>query len=228
MSQTTPPASRSAAPFVLLGVLILGIVLMGGLVLMRLQQAAATPPPTPTFAPSIPGVTPLEPGREVADFTLPTIDGDLSLSELSDTYTLIFFGYTHCPDFCPLTLAEFTRVKALLGENASRVRFLYISVDPARDTPQIVGEYVRRFDPEFLAMSGDEVTLAQITPDYGLYYELRTDEGRGDNYLVDHSTASYLIDPQRRLRAVFSYDASPEAMSEYIANVIAVDAEPTA
>jgi protein SCO1 len=228
MSGTIPPARRSAAPFVLIGALILGIVLMGGLLLMRLQQAAATPPPTPTFAPDIPGVTPLEPGREVADFTLPTIDGDLSLSDLSGSYTLLFFGYTHCPDFCPLTLAEFTRVKALLGEEAERVKFLYISVDPARDTPEVVGQYVRRFDPEFLAMSGDEVTLAQITPDYGLYYELRTEEGRGDNYLVDHSTASYLIDPQRRLRAVFNYDASPETISEYVQSVMAADGVPTA
>ena len=222
MPQTTPPAPRSAAPFLLLGALILGIVLLGGLVLVRLQQAAAIPP-TPTFAPDIPGVTLIQPGREVADFTLPTIDGNLSLSDLNDTYTVIFFGYTHCPDFCPLTLAEFTRIKAMLGEDAARVKFLYISVDPARDTPQVVGEYVRRFDPEFLAMSGDEVTLAQITPDYGLYYDLRTDEGRGDNYLVDHSTASYLIDPQRRLRAVFSYDATPEAISEYIEGVITGD-----
>jgi protein SCO1/2 len=227
MSQTTPSAPRSAAPFILIGALILGIVLMGGLLLTRLQQAAVIPP-TPTFAPSIPGITPIEPGREVVDFTLPTIDGDLSLSDLRGGYTLMFFGYTHCPDFCPLTLAEFKRVKGLLGDDAERVNFLYISVDPARDTPQVVGEYVRRFDAEFLGMSGDEAVLTQITPDYGLYYELRTDEGRGDNYLVDHSTASYLIDPQRRLRAVFSYDASPEAITDYITSVMAADAGATA
>jgi protein SCO1/2 len=221
MSQTTP--RRSPAPFVLMGALMLGIVLMGALLLARAPQAAVVPP-TPTFAPDTPGVTPLEPPAEVTDFTLSTIDGDLSLSELGDGYTLLFFGYTHCPDFCPLTLAEFTRVKALLGEAAERVNFLYISVDPARDTPEIVGEYVRRFDPAFLAMSGDEATLTQIAPDYGLYYDLRTDEGRGDNYLVDHSTASYLIDPQRRLRAIFSYDAQPEAISGHIETVLADDA----
>ncbi|PJF24966.1 MAG: SCO family protein, partial [Phototrophicales bacterium] len=175
----------------------------------------------------VPGVTPIEPPRTVADFTMPAAlpggeIGELSLSDLEGKHTLVFFGYTRCPDFCPITLAEFIQIKRALGERADQVQFLFISVDGERDTPAAIRAYLDGFDPTFIGMSGVRETLEPIRPDYGLYYELRTNEGRGDNYLVDHSTPSYLIDPQRRLAAIYSYDASAAIIAADIAERLAL------
>jgi hypothetical protein len=79
----------------------------------------------------------------------------------------VFFGYTRCPDFCPLTLAEYKSVKARLGDLAQQVTFVFISVDGARGTAPVLTEHLARFDPEFVGFSGDDATLAQIQPDYG-------------------------------------------------------------
>ncbi|NDJ59976.1 MAG: SCO family protein [Chloroflexi bacterium] len=222
-TQPTQPRSNTAA-YILLGLLVSGILLIGIVLLINLRNALNTPP-----APQVPGVTLIEPAREVMDFTLPSTLGeapgdDLSLSDLQGSYTAIFFGYTHCPDFCPLTLAEYRRIEQNLGELADDLNVLFVSVDPARDTPETLARYLRNFDEEFIGMSGDPVTLAQITPDYGLYYALRTDEGRGDNYLVDHSTASYLIDRDRQLRAIYSFSATPDDIAESIRQIIGAGA----
>jgi protein SCO1/2 len=126
---------------------------------------------------------------------------------------MIFFGYLHCPDFCPLTMAEFKRVKQLLGELADQVQFIYISVDGARDTPELIASYLDNFDPSFIGFSGDDVTLAGIQPDYGFYYQRKLDTGSQAEYIVDHSTRSYLLDRDGRLRSSFTYDTEPEAIA---------------
>jgi protein SCO1/2 len=212
-----------------IGIAVIFLLLIGIVAILALRQGAlpAAPiAPTATFAPSVPGVTPIEPPRTVADFTMPAaLPGgevrELSLSELEGKHTLVFFGYTHCPDFCPITLAEFIQIKRALGDQADRVQFLFVSVDGERDTPAAIRAYLDGFDPTFIGMSGVRETLEPIRPDYGLYYELRTNEGRGENYLVDHSTPSYLIDPQRRLAAIYSYDASAAIIAADIAERLA-------
>ena len=208
----------------LIGVLLCGVLLLGivALLMLRPQLMAATATPTPTFAPDIPGVTPIEPGSDVADFTMISSTGEpFDLSSLRGEYALLFFGYTHCPDFCPLTLSEFKQVKSMLGEDAERVNFIFITGDGERDTPEVLDRYGRRFDPEFIGLTPDEPTLEQIAPDYGLYYDRRTDEGSDGNYPVDHSTVSYLIDAQGKLRAIYSYDAEPEVIAEHVQGVMA-------
>jgi protein SCO1/2 len=159
----------------------------------------------------------VQPPVQLRDFTLPSHTGDLmSLSDLDGQWRVIFFGYLHCPDFCPLTLAEYRRVKMLLGDDAERVEFVYISVDGARDTPQALREYLDNFDPEFIGLSGDDETLARIQPDYGFYYQRRLDSGSQAVYIIDHSTRSYLVDPSGQLRATFTYDVNPDAIAEAI------------
>jgi len=141
------------------------------------------------------------------DFEMPSSTGEtLHLSDLRGSWLVVFFGYLHCPDFCPLTLSEYKRVKKLLADDATRVRFVYISVDGVRDTPQAIREYLDNFDSEFIGFSGDDVTLAQIQPDYGFYYQRRLDEGEQAVYVIDHSTLSYLIDPDGFLVATFTYE----------------------
>jgi protein SCO1/2 len=202
-----------------LGILLIGVLAIAILVLLQIREVV-----TPRIEPTpLPGIADIQP-REVADFTFPATTGsDLSLSEIvgDGQYAVLYFGYTHCPDFCPLTLAEFRLIKRQLGELADRVQFVFVSVDPARDTPELLRQYVRSYDPDFLGMTGDDVTLARITPDFGLFYERHEDEG--PNYVVDHSTSSYLIDPQRRLRTIISYSAEPDIISAHIRDVITAD-----
>jgi protein SCO1/2 len=221
MTPSSPSYDPRQRILILAGVALIGVFVIGiaALLLVR-AQLAALPTPAPVTASN--GVTALDAPRALIDFTLPGKDGaPLALSDLRGAYTLLFFGYTHCPDFCPLTLSEFRQVRRLLGEAGASVQVLFVSVDGARDTPDVLAEYVNRFDPSFQAMQGDEVTLARISADYGLFYEVQRTDPDSASYLVDHTTPSYLIDPEGRLVAVFSFSASPEAIAEYIAAQLA-------
>ena len=162
---------------------------------------------------------------ELQDFTLHGNTGDdVSLSDWRGDYALMFFGYSHCPDFCPNTLAKFTQIEEGLDEDAGRVKFVFVSVDGERDTPEVLDEYVTRFDPAFIGLQGNDATLGEIAGDYGLQYELHTDEADEDgNYAVDHTTSSYLIDPEGRLRAIISYSADDEDVLAYIQSLMQAD-----
>jgi protein SCO1/2 len=216
----TPPQDNKQTRMLLLAILLIGILLTGIVLTLTLRQMLAAPEPV-----SVPGVSILSEGRELMDFTLPSSSGDpLSLSDLRGSYALVFFGYTHCPDFCPLTLAEFKQVKTILGDDADNLNFLFVSVDGPRDTPEALARFLGRFDSEFIGMSGDDATLLRIGPDYGLYYERHTDEGGASgNYPVDHSTASYLIDPDGKLRVIFSYSAEPDVVAENVLALMRAD-----
>ena len=119
------------------------------------------------------------------------------LSDFRGKAVIVFFGFTHCPDVCPTTLADFARVMEELGPDANRVQVLFISVDPERDTPEDLGKYVQAFDPRFIALRGDPEATQRVAKDFKIYYEKRK---QGDSYTVDHSAQSYVFDPQGRLR----------------------------
>lgn len=170
---------------------------------------------TPLSAPGVYVGEVVDPPVQLQDFTLPSSTGELmSLNDLNGKWRMMFFGYLHCPDFCPLTLVEYRQVKQLLGDDAGRVAFLYVSVDGVRDTPQALHDYLDNFDPAFIGFSGDDETLARIQPDYGFYYSRRLDSGSEAVYTIDHSTRSYLIDPDGWLRATFTYNTEPEVIAE--------------
>jgi protein SCO1/2 len=186
------------------------LALLIGVVALRLFQNALAAPAAP---PESPGFTYLTTPRLLADFTLPGKDGaPLSLSDLEGRYTLLFFGYIHCPDICPMTLAEMRLLKSLLGADAARVNILFVSVDGARDTPAALTEFLDRFDSSFYGMSGDLVVLRQVTPDYGLSFTLDPPDPSGA-YAVEHTTRTYLIDPERRLVASIAYGTHAEAIA---------------
>lgn len=228
MTQTPSPAPspvhRSGRAF-WLGILLIGILLTSLVLLINLRNAVlnqASVVPTP--AADANGIFSLTDAREVVDFTMASSTGeDVSLSALTaDRYTLMFFGYTHCPDFCPLTLSKFRQIKRDLGEQGDRINYVFISVDSPRDTPAVLSSYVSRFDESFIGLTGDEVTLNQISPDYGLFYQLNNEESQVD-YLVDHSTSAYLIDPQRRLRVIYTYGAEIADMVENLQAIFEQD-----
>ncbi len=155
--QAGPPNTTTRNLFI--GLILCGVLLIGIIAVLNLRQSAAlpTPTPTPTFAPDVPGVTPVDPPKALTDFTLPDDKGDaLTFSSLQGKYTLMFFGYTHCPDYCPTTLAHWTLIKTALGSDADKLNFVFISVDGERDTPEVMQRYLSRFDDSFIGLTGDE------------------------------------------------------------------------
>jgi protein SCO1/2 len=147
-----------------------------------------------------------DPPRWISEFELTTDDGEsFTETDFIGTWTLVSFGYTNCPDFCPLTLSEYKRIKEMLGADADLVRFMLISLDSPRDTPEVLNAYLGRFDEAFIGLTGADEELENIQPDFEFFYERRTNTGSAASYLVDHSTRTYLIDPQGMLCASFSY-----------------------
>jgi protein SCO1/2 len=110
---------------------------------------------------------------------------------------VVFFGFTHCPDVCPTTLADLAGVMKSLGPDADRVQVLFVTVDPERDTREALGKYVGAFDPRFLGLSGDVAATQRAAREFKVFYEKRK---TADGYSVDHSGQTYVIDPQGRLR----------------------------
>jgi protein SCO1/2 len=186
-----------------LSTVILVLFLLGFTGYSVLHHGTDDPTPQPGYA--------YDPPVEVSDFTLTSHTGDpVSLSDERGKAVLIFFGYTFCPDVCPTTLAEFRRVKTLLGDDANRLAVLFISVDGQRDTPDRLATYVTAFDPTFIGLTGDDAAIRQIGQDYGLFYQRETYENTGADYLVSHTASSFLLDPQGRLRFKYDYQTPPE------------------
>jgi protein SCO1/2 len=119
------------------------------------------------------------------------------LEEFRGKAVVVSFGFTHCPDICPTTLADLSGVVKTLGAEGERVQVLFVTVDPDRDTKDVLAKYVTAFDPRFLGLYGDPAATQRVAKEFKVYYEKRK---TGDTYSVDHSGQSYVIDPQGRLR----------------------------
>ncbi len=130
------------------------------------------------------------------------IDGDAMPRRLSDyrgKVTVIFFGFTHCPDVCPATLVKLEQVMKSLGSLAERVQVLFVSLDPVRDTPAALKSYVAYFDPKFVALTGSNAQLNAAATSFSVHYAKVV---RGNDYSIDHSTGVYVCDTTGRLRLV--------------------------
>ena len=127
------------------------------------------------------------------------------LSEKRGDVILLFFGYTSCPDVCPTTLSEMKRVLADLGADAESVQVVFVTVDPERDTPQKLKEYVSIFNPAFIGLSGSMEELEKVWSDYGVYREEEELPNSATGYLVNHTARVYLIDRDGNLRLSYSY-----------------------
>jgi protein SCO1/2 len=123
---------------------------------------------------------------------------------------VLVFGFTHCPDVCPTTLADIALAMKELGSDAERVQVLMVSVDPERDTPQALAKYVTAFDPRFVAMRGDLEATRKVAQEFKVYFEKRK---QGESYTVDHSAQSYVIDPQGKLRLLVRHDRIPQDLA---------------
>jgi protein SCO1 len=125
------------------------------------------------------------------------------LEDFRGKAVVVFFGFTHCPDVCPTTLADLSNAIKQLGSDAERVQVLFVTVDPERDTQEALAKYVTAFDPRFLGLYGDAAATQRTAKEFKVYYEKRK---TGDGYSVDHSGQSYVIDPQGRLRLFVRHD----------------------
>lgn len=125
------------------------------------------------------------------------------LAALRDTTVLLFFGYTHCPDVCPTTLADWAQARRILGDRADRTRFVFVSVDPDRDTPEAARGYAQRFDSTFLGVVASAEQLARLRRDWGVTAHA-TDDTRDGEYLVAHPGRTFVVDPDGRLRLRYS------------------------
>ena len=138
---------------------------------------------------------------------------EFDLQDLKGNVVMLFFGYTFCPDICPLSLAEMTRLMPLLEEDAGHVDVVFVSVDPQRDTPERLAVYVPAFNPEFYGIFIPEEQLKQVKREYGVYAEKNDVEGESEaGYLVDHTAGIYVIDKAGNLREVFGHDTPAETM----------------
>ena len=141
------------------------------------------------------------------------------LSEQAGNIVLIFYGYTNCPDVCPITLGEFKQIKAGLGDDADRVRFVFITVDPERDTREVLEKHISRFDPTFLALTGEPAELEPVYKAYGVYHE-KVDLENGQGYMMNHSGHTYVIDLNGNLRMTYAFGSDTEDMTEDIKHLL--------
>ncbi len=224
MSDPQKPSGQNSR-LVLFGTLVVAVI--GGLVILLALLNRPTPEAQNTGLAIIEGeafdgITAVDPPRPLQDFTLVGQTGEpVSLRNLRGKMTLILFGYTHCPDVCPLTLLEYKQIKQGLGERADDVNFVFISVDGERDTPEAMNDYINRFDPTFIGLTGDEATLTRIGGDYDLYFTKRPDpSGSAENYLVDHNSSTYLVDVEGNLVALYVFGTESDVIAADIAGRI--------
>jgi protein SCO1 len=196
--------------FVLVAVLLAGFVILGAGAFLALSQhetprgAAGT-----LLASAIGGSFRLvdQNGKTVTD------------ADLKGKWSLVYFGYTHCPDACPTALNDIAIALDELGPKRSAVRPVFITVDPERDTSEVLKSYVTAFDAPILALTGTPEEIAQVAKGYRVYYAKHPEAG-GD-YSMDHSSVIYVMDPEGRFTASFTHQSAPEEIAERLKKLLA-------
>lgn len=138
-----------------------------------------------------------------------------TLADYQGKVLMIFFGYTQCPDVCPTAMAQVAQALELLGDQAEEVRVMMISVDPERDTPEVLGAYVQAFDPSFVGLTGSPEQLQKTASSFKAFYAKEPGVSP-DQYAMNHASSFYLMDRQGEARALIRSDASPEDMAHDI------------
>lgn len=162
----------------------------------------------------------IEPPARAADFTLTAHDGKpFRLSEQTGQVVVMFFGYTSCPDVCPTTLYNFKKIRAQLTQQANQTRFVFITVDPERDTRERIGAYVTNFDPSFIGLTGTMSELEPVWKSYGVY-RAKQAGSTALGYLVDHSSRVYVIDPRGNLHVTYTHDTPADDIARDIRHVL--------
>lgn len=139
-----------------------------------------------------------------------------NLAEFKGKVVVIFFGYTQCPDVCPMTLLRLTEALELLGHDGDAVQPVFITIDPLRDTPDVIADYIANFDPRFIGLTGTRQQIANVERAFAVYAKAADGAATNANYLVDHTALTYLIGPDGAFRAFIQQTLSPRDMAERI------------
>lgn len=151
------------------------------------------------------------------DFELTDHNGQVRhLGDFAGKIVVMFFGYTQCPDVCPTSMTELAEVKKALGKDGERLQGLFVTVDPQRDTPEVLKAYMANFDPSFLALYAAPDKLAALAKDYKVYYK-KVDGKTPTSYTMDHSAGSYVYDTQGQLRLFTRYGSGAQVLASDIA-----------
>lgn len=163
-----------------------------------------------------------KPGFQAVDITgadygsklsLPDQNGQVrTLADFKGKTTVVFFGYTQCPDVCPTTMAELAQVKKALGKDGERVQVVFITIDPERDTPELLKAYMGSFDPSFIALRGTPEETAATAKDFKVFYAKVKGKSEG-SYTMDHTAGSYIFDATGKLRLFTRYGSGAEALT---------------
>ena len=145
--------------------------------------------------------------------SLPDQDGrPRTLADFKGKVTVVFFGYTQCPDVCPTTMAELAQVKKSLGADGERIQGVFVTIDPARDTPQVLKNYIASFDPSFVALRGTPEQTAAAAKEFKVFFA-KAPGSTDASYTMDHTAGSYILDADGRLRLFQRYGSGAEALS---------------
>ncbi len=173
--------------------------------LFLLSACAPSAPTTPVFQGT--DITGVDWGR---DFNLLDYNGQRrTLADFRGKVVLLFFGYTHCPDVCPTTLAELAATLKQLGAQADKVQVLFVTLDPARDNAQVLKQYVPSFNPTFLGLTGTESDIAHTATSFKVFYQ-KQKSGTGEAYTLDHSANTFVFDTAGRLRLMYGFGTATD------------------
>lgn len=155
------------------------------------------------------------------DFALTDHNGKpRTMADFRGKAVVIFFGYTQCPDVCPTTMTGMAEAMKLLGGDAAKVQVLFVTVDPERDTQQLLAQYVPVFNPSFLGLFADAQTIARTAQEFRVFYK-KQPGSTPTTYTVDHSAGSYVYDPQGRLRLYIKHGEKPEVIAKDLKLLVA-------
>jgi len=197
---------KAVSIYKLIGIIVLGMVVLG---------CAKREAPAPVFA--LTDVTGAPWGRTVK---LDDHNGkQTTLSTFQNKIVILFFGYTNCPDMCPMTMHKLSLVMQRLGPQASRVQVLMATLDPVRDTPEILKQYVPAFHPSFLGLHGSESDIAAVALEFKLFYKKQTVDANGF-YTVDHMGPAYIFDTTGALRLFASDRHTPEMIAKDVQTLL--------
>lgn len=155
------------------------------------------------------------------DFRLLDAQGrERSLADFRGKVVLLYFGFTQCPDVCPTALSRAAEVKKLLGAEGERLQVIFVTIDPERDTPQVIQPYVTAFDPSFLGLYGDAQRTRETAAEFKVFYQKVP---TGGSYTMDHSTLSYAFDPQGRLRLALRHEQNAQDYAQDLQRLLQGD-----
>ena len=154
-------------------------------------------------------------------FTLTDQNGQRrSLEDFRGKVVFVFFGYTHCPDVCPTTLAEMAGIMKALGPEAERLQVLFITLDPERDTPELLASFVPAFHPSFLGLTGDQPTIDKVAKDFKVFAQ-KVPGKDGKSYTIDHTAGSYVFDAQGHIRLFVRHGQPEDALLKDLKQLLA-------